>query len=92
MLRRHNYVVPCLVGTLFASIFSSVESQAQVLSRVTERVKTPARVVERGQNYAKWESVIEITDPINGESIQRTNSYFQIEVGLRFQDARGRWQ
>jgi len=88
MTRRILLVVPACVGALL--LFNISTSHAQL--RDAGRTQKSARVVERGQNHSRWESVVEITDPRTNEKIQRTNSYVQLETGLHYVDERGNWQ
>ena len=83
--------LPVVAVCLMASLLSNTGMSAAQLT-TSSRIKAPARVMERGQNHARWESVVEVTDPFTNEVVQKTNSYVQLETGLNYVNEQGDWQ
>jgi len=77
MLRRLLFVVPACLGALL--VFNSSSTHAQ--ERRVKPAQKSARVVERGQNHSRWETVSDVVDPFSGETIQQTNSYPKFLIG-----------
>jgi hypothetical protein len=74
-----------------AWILFSLSLAAQSQGPAGNRPAGSLTAVDRGPHYTTWEHVVPVAGP-DGQLTSVTQTYVQLESGLNYQDAKGRWQ